>query len=306
MKALVVGLGMGQLYKKVVDDLGMDVTTVDQDPKLLADFITVDQCLQNNRDFDIAIICTPNFTHYDLAMKIAPSTKVLLVDKPGVADESEWRHLLTANPSTRIMMIKNNMWRSDADKFKEYADASERVTIAWINRNRVPRPGSWFTDKSRAFGGVSRDLMPHLLSIYAAMNPDDYQNGVLQNIRWQQRWTLDDLQDSDYGEVVTDGVYDVDDVVGFEILANGKTFYLVADWRDTEKEDIGVHYRSRSLRKDKILGLCPEEAYASMIKDAIANQENNSFWQKQTELDGWIHRVVELITDPEHEVSDAE
>lgn len=301
----MVGLGMGQLYKKVVSDLGMQVITVDPNTAVNADFLTVDQCLDSHRDFDVAIICTPNYTHYDLAMKIAPGTKVLFVDKPGVANESEWRHLLSSNPRTRIMMIKNNMWRQDADQFKLYADASERVSICWINRNRVPRPGSWFTDKSRAFGGVSRDLMPHLLSIYASMNPADYQNGTLRNIRWQQRWTLDDLQDSDYGAVVADGVYDVDDVVEFEIQNNSKTFHLVADWRDSEKEDIGVHYRSHSLRKDKVLGLCPEEAYSAMIQDAITHQQDDEFWRKQAELDGWIHRIVELVTDPAHEVKHA-
>lgn len=305
MKSLVVGLGMGQLYKKVVSDLGMSVITVDPDPKTGADFPTVDQCLEQHRDFSVAIICTPNYTHYDLAMEIAPVTKILFVDKPGAANESEWRHLLTSNPNTRIMMIKNNMWRLDADQFEQYADASERVGIYWINRNRVPRPGSWFTDKRRSFGGVSRDLMPHLLSIYASMNPDNYQDGVLRNIRWQQRWTLDDLKDSDYGTVVADGVYDVDDVVEFEIGLGGKTFHLIADWRDTEKEDIGVHYRSRSLRKDKVLGLCPEEAYAAMVQDAIAHQDDADFWKDQAEIDRWIHRIVDIVTDPEFEVKHA-
>ena len=63
------------------------------------------------------------------------------------------------------MMTKNNQYRENITEMAEAADPKKGVTrINWINDNRVPS-GSWFTNKELAFGGVSRDLMPNLLSL---------------------------------------------------------------------------------------------------------------------------------------------
>lgn len=303
-------MGIGQLYKKVMSEAGVSVVTVDLDPKQNADFLSVEKCFEQQRAFDIAVICTPNYTHYELAMKIAPETAVLFVDKPGVASETQWRYLVMSNPKTRIMMVKNNMWRIDAVNFKYHADAADMIGIYWINRNRVPRPGSWFTDRSRAFGGVSRDLVPHLLSIYACMSPDYYWQNVPWDVRWCRRWDLEDLKDSDYGDVVSGGKYDVDDVIEFkmnlvdESTNRNRMFHFIADWRNGEEEDIGVHYSNKenNLLIDTQLGLCPEEAYIRMIKSAVDHFQDAEFWQQQFNIDCWIHRTMDHITRPEFEI----
>jgi hypothetical protein len=43
------------------------------------------------------------------------------------------------------------------------------------------------------------------------------------------------------------------------------------------------------------LGLCPEDAYQRMIKDAVDNVDNNDFWQIQHDQDIWIHKQIEKI-----------
>lgn len=304
MKALVVGLGMGNLYAKILKDKAATVITVDQDADRCADYTSLAECLDaHQKSFDISIICTPNFTHYSLAQQVAPHTAVLLVDKPGCKTADEWQQLVENHGSTRIMMIKNNMWRQDADKFQQYAQDSKEVDLCWINQNRVPKPGSWFTDSQRAYSGVSRDLVPHLLSIYACMEPLRFSMSQPYDIRWRQRWQLSDLQDSDYGSVIDHGIYDVDDVIEFKIshinkdTGKFKDYYITADWRSNQQQDIACHYRGVDTKIDMELGLCPEEAYADMIDKALENRNNQSWWQHQYHVDHWIHKTIDFITD---------
>ena len=64
-RSLIVGMGIGQLYKSVLEKLGHEVITVDQDIGKGADFDSVDKALLVHGLFDTAHICTPNFTHFE-------------------------------------------------------------------------------------------------------------------------------------------------------------------------------------------------------------------------------------------------
>ena len=66
---------------------------------------------------------------------------------------------MQGNRATRIMMVKNNMWRNNMTALGEAAASADKVAIHWINKKSHSNAGSWFTDRSKAFGGVSRDLM---------------------------------------------------------------------------------------------------------------------------------------------------
>ena len=70
-------------------------------------------------------------------------------------------------------MVKNNQHRHNVDILKETTQNCDNLVLNWCNKNRVPNPGSWFTTKELAYGGVSRDLMPHLLS-WVQVLADDY------------------------------------------------------------------------------------------------------------------------------------
>ena len=43
------------------------------------------------------------------------------------------------------------------------------------------------------------------------------------------------------------------------------------------------------------LGWCPEEAYQSMIKEAIDRVDDAKFWTEQYEQDTWIHGIIEKL-----------
>jgi predicted dehydrogenase len=289
MKSLVIGLGIGSLYKSVLESFGAQVVTVDSNPQRSADYLDVDQAIAAHQHFDTAHICTPNFTHAEQANKLASHARLVFVEKPGVKNSKEWRSILKLHPNTRFMMVKNNQWRDNIDELADLARSSKKIKLCWINKNRIPYPGSWFTNKALAFGGVSRDLLPHLLSYFIAFEPNYEQAVWLKSHCWQQ-WRLQDLTHSDYGVVDHNGVYNVDDRVELSCTIEQRHYEIIADWRSNKDDDIAIYFDDKRIQLD----LCPESAYATMIETAVRNLNNDAFWQNQTRQDMWIHNKIKL------------
>jgi hypothetical protein len=178
------------------------------------------------------------------------------------------------------------------DDLRALAQEAKQVNIQWIRKNCIPHPGSWFTTRELAFGGVSRDLMPHLLSLYIAMNPlwdKEEVNGYLA-IR---KWMLAQIESTEYGTVNPNGTYDVDDHCAIKF---GDKWNLTADWRSMDKEDSSIEFIMQDNTAERFeLGWCPEDAYQRMIQDAINNITNSTFWNKQFSEDVWIHQIISKL-----------
>lgn len=284
---------MGQMYARICTDLGHDVITMDPDQTKQATFANLDTALYAHPQLDAVFICTPNYTHDSIAQKVAKHCRVVFVEKPGVLNAKRWQTLQLTYPQTKFLMIKNNMWRTWEEEFHIRTEAAEVIRINWINRDRVPAPGSWFTNKKLSFGGVSRDLMPHLLSIFINMNPKDYKEFKMQSNIAKQNWRLDQLTSTEYGTVNSEGTYDVDDHNEI-ILDNGqKKYILTADWRSLDRDDRAIHcYQRDKLVKSFDLGLCPESVYVTMIQYVFENINNEEFWNQHKEHDVWIHDLI--------------
>lgn len=299
MRSLVIGLGIGQLYCKVLKDLDAVVYTVDQDASKDPDFYSVEEAFDNGNHYDTVHIATPNFTHKSITDSVMVNnlTKnaIVFVDKPGFKNHLQWSNIITYTKQLynqpRLMMVKNNQYRENISIMIDDAVRSKVINIDWINENRVPNPGTWFTNKELAWGGVSRDLMPHLLSYIPKFYPYDYQNARVTRMRKIQNWKLSDLQSSDYGNVDPNGIYNVDDFCEIELELNDKRITLTADWRSMKESAIVMSVGDYIYH----LGLCPEEAYSNMIKTAIDNKNNDIFWQNQYEQDLWIHQIIDGI-----------
>ena len=292
MKSLIVGMGIGQLYKTVLTQLGHEVCTVDSDINKDADFPSVDPAVLLHEHFDTVHICTPNFTHLELAIRLAPVSKIVFIEKPGLINSSEWQKLCKRFPRTRFIMVKNNMWRSNVAEMINLASKSKQVKIEWIRRNCIPSPGSWFTTRKLAFGGVSRDLMPHLLSLYVAMNPNWNKETVNGQAALAQ-WLLSDIESTDYGTVNPNGTYDVDDMC---VINFGNKWKLEANWRSMDTERSAITFVMEDNTEKVIdLGWCPEDAYLNMIKQSIENLNNDEYWKVQSEIDLWIHKRIENL-----------
>ena len=290
--SLVIGMGIGNLYADVLKQLGREVVTVDSDPNKKATYTNVQDAI-HGKWYGTVHICTPNFTHEPIAKLVAGNTDIVFVEKPGFENANRW-YSLVSGTKTRVMMVKNNQWRENIEDLRALANRSATINLNWINRDRVPSPGTWFTTKELAFGGVSRDLMPHLLSLFIELS-GAYKKAELIHKSVHQRWHLYQLTNTEYGKVKADGIYNVDDVCDIQINANGKRWNLFSDWRSlgADKRCINFVMHDGSVETFE-LGLCPEEAYRNMIQNAIANKNNNDFWQHQVEQDLWIHEQIQF------------
>jgi hypothetical protein len=290
-RSIIIGMGIGALYKDVLTKLGHEIVTVDLTPGK-ADFTELKLAINKYSWFETAHICTPNFTHKEIAEQIAPYSKIIFIEKPGVSTSAEWTDLIRKRPFTRFMMVKNNMWRNNITNLCKLADNAKSVKIQWIRRNCIPSPGSWFTTRKLAFGGVSRDLMPHLLSLYVAMNPA-WRNEQTNGQAALMQWVLENIESTDYGTVNPNGTYDVDDMC---VINFGSKWKLEANWRSMDKEDSSIEFimPDNSIERFE-LGWCPEEAYHNMIVNAIDNADNSKFWLEQYAIDTWIHERIENL-----------
>lgn len=291
-RSLVIGMGIGNLYKDVLTKLGHEVVTVDPDISKGANFPDIRPALLVGNWFDTVHICTPNFTHKSIAEQISPYARIVFIEKPGFETSEDWFNMVKLRPFTRFMMVKNNMWRTNISELRELATKAKTVNIRWIRRNCIPHPGSWFTTKEKAFGGVSRDLMPHLLSLYVAMNPK-WNNELVNGQSAIMNWELKDIDSTDYGVINYNGIYNVDDKCTINF---GNKWKLEANWRSMDKEDSSIEFIMQDNTIERFeLGWCPEEAYSNMITNAIENLDNHQFWRDQISIDTWIHERVENL-----------
>jgi len=302
MRSLVIGMGIGQLYKRVLENMGHEVITVDPDINKGAMLPSTNAAILAHAPFDVTVICTPNIAHEELATVIAPHSRIVMVEKPGFNNSASWLKLVRLYRNTRFMMVKNNQWRSNIDELQKLALESSEIQVNWINKDRIPNPGSWFTTKELAFGGVSRDLMPHLLSIFLKLETFVDRTQVTKATA-TQNWQLSDLTNTDYGTINPNGIYDVDDHCEMHIsiqrpfATEGRLWHFTADWRSNVEDKVNIEFTNKQTGVVTAvdLGLCPEEAYQSMIQDALDNVDFINFWQKQLEHDVWIHQRIEKL-----------
>jgi hypothetical protein len=294
-KALIIGMGIGKLYQDIYKKLRFDIVTVDSDPSKNADFATVQSALKYCYSYATVHICTPNYTHQEISEEVLDKADVdvMFIEKPGFIDKNHWVRFVMSHRNTRIMMVKNNMWRDNIDELKNEAISADYVNIGWSNKNRIPHPGSWFTTQQLSYGGVSRDLMPHLLSFYVALNPNWETDPLIEKFS-RRNYTLDEITGTDYGTVHTDGIYDVEDECSLEY---GRKWNLFANWANGELDDRSINF----VTYDKLnvntfeFGLCPEVAYKNMIVSATTRFADDKFWNNQLTIDTWIHSQIGLL-----------
>ena len=241
--------------------------------------------------YDLAVICTPNSTHGPIAEHLAQlGTRDIFVEKPGLATANEWNLLEENFPDTRFHVVKNNLYRASYDNLLEFFDKKDvvAVDINWLNGNRIPSPGSWFTNKDMAFGGVSRDLMPHLYCFAVKIFGLEVIRATEFKTEKNQRWSLDTVTGTDYGVVNPSGIYNVDDYARASAIVD---FYdipidlrITASWKEGyDKQSVTLFFRDGTTYEWQF-GLCPAEAYGTMLKNlevsSIIDRELHLFLEK--------------------------
>lgn len=302
-KAIVVGLGgIGKnVYVPQLEKLGYNVETVDPNT-VFADYGTVND-IHKSKKFDIAIVCCPNVHHLNAVLELTDVCKTILVEKPGLANTKAWTNTIQRFPHHTILLVKNNLYRESIHTYMNLLDLEEvsKIEINWLNKDRIPNPGSWFTDSTQAFGGVTHDLFPHLYCFMFALIPFNNFQYVTPKTFTMQRWNLDNIGDStDYGAVNKNGVYDVCDYAEAHYMIPREnpeplSVTLRASWKEGyDDQAIYVYYNGgRKLRLE--FGFCPDSAYGKMIESAVQNkfmEEDRQTWIEQ-DFDKWIHMHLE-------------
>jgi predicted dehydrogenase len=288
MKALLAGFGGigANVYYPELQKIGYEVEVLD----MAVPTATYKNVSEITQAYDLAVVCTPNFTHGPIAERLAElGTKHIFVDKPGLSDSWEWNRLRYKYTNTFFHLVKNNLYR---DNYGEVLDLMKTkdvigVDINWINNNRIPNPGSWFTTKARAFGGISRDLMPHLYCFAVKLFGEDVLKKTIFRQRSYQRWNMNTISSTDYGTVNIGGIYDVDDVALALAIVDGISVKLYAAWKEGyDKQSITLYFRDGTTY-EWVFGLCPSEAYGKMLQDTTDEHM----------LDLEIHKFLERFDD---------
>jgi predicted dehydrogenase len=302
MKTLcIVGLGIGQLYKTVAQQLGWKTITVDPNSLLRADYWDV-LLMPEDLRFDMAVICTPNNRHEPIARSLVRHTDKIVVEKPGFDSFASWTKFQAEFPKTKLFMVKNNMYRRhELDLIHESIRdfGVESIKILWVNQNRVPGAGSWFTTKELAYGGVSRDLMPHALSVVQAIlrEPNIARENFVAR-KYQQFTIKDNVITEEWGHADPNGIYDVDDQAYFHTHVYGIAVECVTAWKADNIARDYVEWRIK-LKNGFTLtytaGLCPESAYAEMLEAYMLMTDKK--YQEYTMYDKCIHHIIDEFID---------
>ena len=284
MKALLAGYGGigSNVYYPELKKLGYEVDILDSN---VSD-VSYKDVSEISEAYDLAVICTPNFTHGPIAEHLATTgTKRIFVDKPGVVDSWEWSRLRYRYVDTTFHLVKNNLYRDSYGEVLNFMKTKEviGVDINWVNGNRIPNPGSWFTTKSLAFGGVSRDLMPHLYCFAVKLFGEDICKKSIFRQSSYQRWNMRTISSTDYGTVNVGGIYNVDDIASAATVIEGVSVKMYASWKEGfDKQSITLYFKDGTTY-EWVFGLCPAEAYGKMLADT-----DDSFL-----LDLEIHKFLE-------------
>lgn len=286
IKILIIGLGIGKLYQEQCEKLGYNVTTIDGDSSKNAHYTQIESVY--GQTFDLGIICTPNYTHYEYALKLSYICKNVLVEKPGFKDLKELEHLYELGP--KIYVVKNNLYRN----IKDYKlDKFSKVKLNWITKNRIPHPGSWFTNKSLSYGGVKKDIYPHMIALMLKIS--NYKLLTPIGSESKQNYTLDTIKSTDYGTIVPNGIYDVEDYFKAKFYDKENYIYyeIEINWASGDKEDISINYSDtdNNFSREE-LGLCPNDAYGKMVKEIIDNTDNYLFYEFNKILDRYIQKII--------------
>ncbi|MCP4656358.1 MAG: Gfo/Idh/MocA family oxidoreductase [bacterium] len=119
-------------------------------------------------DVDLVVVATPNATHAALVRRALEAGRTVLSEKPLATNRAEVEGLLFAG--NRLHVSSPFRFREDYGALLERVRAGDlgqihRIRAEWVRSKGIPRPGSWYTDRRRAGGGVLADLGAHVLDL---------------------------------------------------------------------------------------------------------------------------------------------
>lgn len=233
-------------------------------------------------------ICTPNYLHSVIAVKALNAGIHVFCEKPDAVSVEEAVKMKEASEKNNklLMVMRNNRFRPSSTFLKKYIEDGKLGDIytarcGWRRRRGIPGKGGWFTNKTQSGGGPLIDLGVHMidLSMWLMGNPKPVAVSGCTYTKFAEDTSQADSEHSAYGEKLTDGVFDVEDMAfGFIRFENGASMQIEFSWASNiEKEIFFV-----DLRGDKA------GAYIRANDDTlkIFGEENGTTFDLQPHVKG--------------------
>ncbi|MCX5150036.1 MULTISPECIES: Gfo/Idh/MocA family protein [unclassified Streptomyces] len=196
------------------------------------------------RSVDLAVVAVPNFLHAEVAAALLGKGINVFLEKPVCLTSAEADMLAAAERSGGAMLLAGSAapYRSDVGALASLVPDLghiRHVDLSWVRARGIPKAGGWFTQRSKAGGGVLFDLGWHLLDTLASLlGPAPFAEvvGVTANDfvnvgSWSAAWRHD--------QPVADTAGDVEDTArGFFVRDDGVSVALHASWASHEARDV--------------------------------------------------------------------
>jgi predicted dehydrogenase len=207
-------------------------------------FTSFDEML-TARDLEAIVICLPNSLHYPCSLKALQAGKHVLCEKPPTMDAGQMRTLHDEAQRRGLLYYFGRQMRfSPAMQTAKKLIAERRLgeiyfaETMWIRSRGTPTGlDGWFTERSKAGGGVVIDLGIHAIDAawYLMGTP---QPRAISAQTYQK-----------FPQLVQNKTFDVEDnAYGMIRFANGSTLLFKTSWAANLTNDIPISpARGRSL-----------------------------------------------------------
>ena len=212
------------------------------DAKVYTDFNE----LLKDETIDSVDICTPNYLHSIIAVAAFKAGKHVFCEKPDAVNVEEVMKMNDAAKAAgkTLMVMRNNRFTDASKLAKKFIDDGKMGEIycgrcGWQRRRGIPGKGGWFTTKAQSGGGPLIDLGVHMidLAIWLMGSPTPVAVTGSTYCKFADS-DVSDSVNSDFGDKVEDGTFDVEDLaMGTIRFDNGAQLQIEFSWASNVKKE---------------------------------------------------------------------
>ncbi|MEU9443085.1 Gfo/Idh/MocA family oxidoreductase [Streptomyces sp. NPDC048304] len=193
---------------------------------------------------DLAVVAVPNHLHAQVAAELLAKGISVFLEKPVCLTADEADTLAAAERAGGATLLAGSAapHRADVGALAGLLPSLGRIRhaeLSWVRARGIPQAGGWFTQRSKAGGGVLFDLGWHLLDTLASLlGPARFTQvvGVTSNDfvgtgAWSAAWRQDEPAAGARGDVE-------DTARGFLVRDDGVSVCLSAGWASHEARDV--------------------------------------------------------------------
>lgn len=202
--------------------------------------------LLKDESIDSVDICTPNYLHSIIAVAAFEAGKHVFCEKPDAVNVEEVLKMNRAaeKAGKTLMIMRNNRFSPASQYAKKYIESGAMGDIycgrcGWQRRRGIPGKGGWFTTKAQSGGGPLIDLGVHMidLAIWLMGSPKPVTVTGSTYRKFADSDTSDSVN-SDFGDKVSDGTFDVEDLaMGTIRFDNGAQLQIEFSWASNIKQE---------------------------------------------------------------------